>query len=588
MALPDSFLQELVSRNNIEDVISSYVRLKKQGRGAAGLCPFHGEKTPSFVVYTDTNSFFCFGCSAGGDVITFIMRIENLSYIDAVKFLAARVGLEVPESNRINDVVSKLRSRVLEANRSAARYFHRMLYSPIGATALEYFHRRGYSDSTIKKFGMGYAPDGWTGLTDTLRGEGFNDDEMTAAFLSGRSRKNTERLFDIFRNRVMIPIIDTRGNVVAFGGRVLDDSKPKYINTSDTLAYKKTNNLFALNFAKASKAGKLILCEGYMDVIALHQAGFDNAVASLGTAFTKEHARLISQYAEEVVLVFDADEAGRKGSQNAIDILRVTGVRIQVISIPDGKDPDDFIKTYGPERFKLLMEQAPNDVEYRLLNLGLHFMLDTPDGKRNYLQKAAQQLAHLSSPIERDVYAGRLAAQLDVNKTAILSEVKYIAERNAKKQIKSPLANELRRAGQATGKANTDAEKHPRAAQAEELLIGMMILDPSLILRVADKLPPENMITKFNSTLYACIVERRRQELSVELPMLMTDYDTDGMAYVSRIVQNARILVPTVEQAEEYISVILDERQKLSHGDINSMSDDEVRDMMAAMKREKS
>ena len=588
MALPDSFLQELVSRNNIEDVISSYVRLKKQGRGAVGLCPFHGEKTPSFVVYTDTQSFFCFGCSAGGDVITFIMRIENLSYIDAVKFLAARVGLEVPESNRVNDAVSKLRSRVLEANRAAARYFYQMLYSPAGATALEYFHRRGYTDNTIKKFGMGYAPDGWTGLTDALRSKGFSDDELTAAFLSGRSRKNSERLFDIFRNRVMVPIIDTRGNVVAFGGRVLDDSKPKYINTSDTLAFKKTNNLFALNFAKASKAGKLILCEGYMDVIALHQAGFDNAVASLGTAFTKEHARLISQYAEEVVLVFDADEAGRKGSQNAIDILRVTGVRIQVISIPEGKDPDEFIKTYGPERFKLLMEQAPNDVEYRLLNLGLHFMLDTPDGKRNYLQKAAQQLAYLSSPIERDVYAGRLAAQLDVSKAAILSEVKYIADRNAKKQMKSPLANELRRTEQATGKANADAEKHPRAAQAEELLIGMIILDPSLILPVAEKLPPEDMITKFNSTLYACIVERRRQELSVELPMLTAGYDTDGMAYVSRMVQNVRKLIPTIEQADEYISVILDERQKLNHGDISQMSAYEYRDMLAARKPEKS
>ena len=334
MALPDMFLQELISRNPITDVVSSYVRLRQRGRTAVGLCPFHGEKTPSFTVYPETSSFYCFGCGAGGDTITFIKKIENLSYIDAVRFLADRCGMKMPD-DKTDDAVSRLRMRILEANRDAARFFHRMLYSPEGREGLEYFYKRGYTDKTIRRFGLGYAP-GNNSLLHEMRRMGYKDDELTAAFLAARSKRNNQ-LYDIFQRRVIIPIIDIRGNVIAFGGRVLDDSKPKYINTSDTLVFKKSNGLFALNFAKASKEGSIILCEGYMDVISLHQAGFQNAVAALGTSFTKEHALLLSRYANEAILIFDADSAGQKGAQRAISYLRQSGIHIRVVTIPEDR-----------------------------------------------------------------------------------------------------------------------------------------------------------------------------------------------------------------------------------------------------------
>ncbi|MBQ3259296.1 MAG: DNA primase, partial [Clostridia bacterium] len=358
--LPDSFIQELIAKNDIESVVSSYVSLKRRGRNLVGLCPFHGEKTPSFNLYPETASFYCFGCGAGGDVITFIKRIENLSYIDAVKFLADRVGMTMPE-HTFDDTAAKQRVRILEANREAARIYHKCLYSEQGKMALDYYHSRGYTDATIRHFGLGYAPDSFWFLRDELRKKGFHDEELRVAWLCGRSQKGS--IYDLFRNRVMIPIIDVRGNVIAFGGRVLDDSKPKYLNSGDTLVFKKTNNLFALNFAKQGKTDNLILCEGYMDVIALHQAGFTNAVAALGTSFTMEHARLLARYTDEVVLVFDADAAGQKGAQRAIGMLREIGMRVRLITVPDGKDPDEFIKRNGAERFKLLLDRAANDVE---------------------------------------------------------------------------------------------------------------------------------------------------------------------------------------------------------------------------------
>ncbi len=332
--LPDSFLQELVAKNDIESVVSAYVSLKRRGRNLVGLCPFHGEKTPSFNLYPETSSFYCFGCGAGGDVITFIRRIENLSYIDAVKLLADRAGMTVPEQDR-NDAGAKQRMRILEANREAARLFHACLYSSGGREALEYYYSRGYTDATIRHFGLGYAPQSFDFVRDNLRKKGFHDEELVLAWLCARNRSGNG-IHDIFRNRVIIPIIDVRGNVIAFGGRVLDDSKPKYLNSGETQVFKKTNNLFALNFAKQSKQDRLILCEGYMDVIALHQAGFDNAVAALGTSFTADHARLLSRYTEEVVLIFDADAAGKKGAQRAIGLLRETGLRIRLVTIPDG------------------------------------------------------------------------------------------------------------------------------------------------------------------------------------------------------------------------------------------------------------
>ena len=442
MALPDSFIQELLSKNNIESVASSYVAFKRRGRNLVGLCPFHGEKTASFNLYPETNSFYCFGCGAGGDVITFIKRIENLDYIDAVKFLADRSGVKMPEQTHENDQISRLRLRILEANREAARIFHAALYRPEGKVALDYYHSRGYTDATIKHFGLGFAPAEWDYLLKALRQKGFKDDELIAAFLAARGRNGGT--YDVFRNRVMIPIIDIRGNVVGFGGRVLDDSKPKYINTESTLAFSKSRNLFALNFAK--NAGReLNLCEGYMDVIAMHQAGFTNTVAALGTSFPEEQMQLIARYADRINLIFDADGAGQKATRRAIDNLRKTGLDVRVVTIPNGKDPDEFIKNNGAAAFKLLLDRAANAVEHRLLELGKNHNLQTSEGKLAYYHEAAKLLAVLDSPVERDLYAGRLSEILSVSKEAILQEIDSVRQKKPQADSGRHSAGILRR-----------------------------------------------------------------------------------------------------------------------------------------------
>ena len=585
MPLPDSFLQELIARNDMESVASSYVTLRRRGRNLVGLCPFHGEKTPSSTVYPETASFYCFGCGAGGDVITFIKKIENLDYIDAVKLLADRAGMKMPE-NDINDATSRLRTRILEANREAARLFHAWLYAPEGKVGLEYFHNRGYTDATIRHFGLGYAPDSFRMLRDALRQKGFKDEELVAAFLEKRSTRpgSSGNLFDIFRGRVMIPIIDIRGNVIAFGGRVLDDSKPKYLNSSDTLAFKKTDNLFALNFAKAANNRTLILCEGYMDVIALHQAGFTNAVAALGTSFTANHAHLVSRYADEAVLIFDADAAGQKGTQRAINLLRGTGVNIRVVTIPDGKDPDEFIKKNGPERFRLLLERAANDVEYRLIELGQRHMLGTSDGRVGYLREAAELLAGLASPIERDVYAGKLATELSVSKDAILQQVNYSLQKKRKQQKDRQLSQIVRNTENTMRRVNPEADKHVRAVSAEEGLIGLLLLHPDFIRPVAESLPPERMATTFNRRLYQLLIDRQKNGLLVELSFLSADYNEEEMAYISRMVRDARDRETSLAEAQRYAEILREEYRLRGLEDPAALPEEKIHEVLAAMR----
>lgn len=583
--LPDSFLQELNAKNDIESVVTSYVPMKRRGRNLVGLCPFHGEKTPSFNLYPETNSFYCFGCGAGGDVITFIRKIENLSYMDAVKFLADRAGMAMPEQS-YNDVGAKQRLRVLEANREAARLYNAFLYSADGRVGLEYYHSRGYSDAVIKRFGLGYAPQSFDFLRDALRKKGFHDEELVLAWLCARS-KNGRGIYDIFRNRVMIPIIDVRGNVIAFGGRVLDDSKPKYLNTGDTLVFKKTNNLFALNFAKQGKADHLILCEGYMDVIAMHQAGFTNAVAALGTSFTAEHARLMSRYTDEVVLIFDADAAGQKGAQRAIGLLRDVGLRVRLVTIPDGKDPDEFIKNNGPERFKLLVDRAANDVEYRLMELGKRHLLNTSDGKVNYLKDATQLLAGLSSPLERDVYIGRLAADLGVSKTALQSQLDFQIKRQRKQQEERRLSQTIKQSEATVGKVNPDAQKYVRGASAEEALLGMLLLHPDYLTAVVPLLSPSEMITPFNQRVYEELLRRYHEGLAIELPYMSELYEPEEMAYITKMVREARehVSAHTVEEAKRYVSVIKSERELAALREPTSLSPEEIQEKLKAMKQ---
>ena len=369
MALGEEFLSELRMRTDIENLISSYVVLKRRGKTLVGLCPFHNEKTPSFTVYPESQSFYCFGCGSGGDAVTFLRKIENLDYIDAVKALADKAGMTMPDEGGYDKTISDKRRRILEANRAAARYFHSCLMAPEGREALEYLLRRGLTKKTIASFGLGFAPNSWHSLIDHMRSLGFTRQELVSANLANESIKNDRKnVYDNFRKRLMFPVIDIRGNVVAFGGRVLDDSKPKYINTSDTLVYKKGQGIFALNLAKnGNSERKLILAEGYMDVIALHQAGFTNAVACLGTALTKEQAGIIARYADEVILSYDNDGAGQAAATRAIQIFSKTGIKIRVLSLSGGKDPDEIIKNHGPERFRALLQGAANDTEYKIL-----------------------------------------------------------------------------------------------------------------------------------------------------------------------------------------------------------------------------
>ena len=436
--LPDDFIQQIRDHNEIESVISGYMELRRRGKTLTGLCPFHNEKTPSFTVYPETNSYYCFGCGAGGDVVTFIRNIENLDYIEAIKLLADRSGLKMPDAE-YDDSASNLRRRVFEANRAAARFYHETLYKEEGKQQLSYLLNRGVSPAMIKHFGLGAAPDDWHALENALREQGFRRDELVAANLLRVSEKDGKRYYyDAFRAKVMYPVIDLRGNVVAFGGRVLDNSKPKYINTSDTLVYKKSKELFALNFAKNGNERKLILCEGYMDVIALHQAGYTNAVAGLGTALTPEQVSLISRYADEVALCYDSDEAGQKAVRAAMSLFSKTGVKVKIIRLSGGKDPDEIIKTHGKEMFSKLLDKADNDTEYKLSKLREKYIVETDDGKLNFLREASKLLVY-SDSIERDVYALRLADELGVSKDAILQQISQLARKENYRKSKTEL-----------------------------------------------------------------------------------------------------------------------------------------------------
>ena len=386
--IPQEYIQEVVRRNDIEDIVGQYVQLRRRGRTLTGLCPFHNEKTPSFVVYPDTQSFYCFGCGAAGDVISFVRKYNNLGYVETVKQLASRAGMPLPEED---DKESRARQRLLEINRCAARYFYEQLNArtPEAALARRYWReKRGLSDAAIRRFGLGYAPEDFTGLLHYLRRLGFSEEELEYSGLVKRSAKGN--LYDIFRHRVMVPIIDVRGAIIAFGGRVLDDSKPKYINSPETMVYKKSRTLFALNVAKKSPNKRYILCEGYMDVISMHEAGFDTAVCACGTALTPEQVKLLTEYADEVVLSYDSDEAGQKATARSLAMFTDADIKVRVLSYQGAKDPDEFIKKYGRERFAMLLDGSADPTEFQLKKAAANYDLRDSAGRLNYLKDASE------------------------------------------------------------------------------------------------------------------------------------------------------------------------------------------------------
>lgn len=588
MALPSGFLSELKMRSDITDIVSSYVNLKRRGRNMVGLCPFHSEKTPSFNIYPENGSFFCFGCGVGGDVITFIMKIENLDYIEAVRLLANRAGLPMPEDS-FDDGVSKLKGRILEANREAARFFHAQLMSEGGRTAQEYLQGRALSRQTVIHFGLGYAPQSRFALSDHLRKKGFKDEEIVAANLAFQ-RSGGKGIVDRFSDRVMFPIIDLRGNVIAFGGRILTDQKPKYLNTSDTLVFKKSSNLFSLNNAKNTGLRTLILCEGYMDVIALNAAGFHNAVATLGTALTTEQALLMKRYADEVIICYDADEAGQKATAKAIDILRSAGLVIRILSIPDGKDPDEFIRKNGergPAAFKNLLESSGDDVEYRLAKLRLSHDLNRPDSKASYMKEALRIIAGLDSFVEQDIYCSKLADELSVRKDAVLEDLNRLKASKrrdyAQKEYKKISAELTAR----DEKLNPQRRENVRAAKAEEMLISYIFHNPDMLTKASELITSDDFVTDFNRRFYAYISEKIRAGVTPDLNVSQ-DFTSDEVSRFYSIINSYNSQTATFVAMKEYIDTIHFEKHKLSKKDLSDMSPEEIMQRLKNSKKPKN
>ena len=589
MALPEDFLDELRSKNDITSVISMYANLKKRGRNYVCKCPFHNDSTPSFTVYPDTESFYCFGCAAGGDVISFIMRAEQLVYIDAVKYLAQRAGMQMPE-NKYDDSFSKLRLRLFEANREAARFYHSQFYTESGYRGLDYLRSRQLSDQTINKFGLGFAPDSWTALTDHLLAKKFTSYELLQANLCIESKKGS--LIDRFRNRVMFPIIDLKGNVIAFGGRIMTDEKPKYLNTSDTPVFKKGEGLFAFNIAKNSKSDKFILCEGYMDVIALHQAGFDFAVAALGTALTSEQARMLKKYKETVVLCYDSDNAGQLATQRAIGILRKENVNVKVLQIPEGKDPDEYIKRNGSDgavKFKLLLDSIESDIDYKIEQLETRFDITDASGKFQFLDQAAKMLAEIKNDIERNIYASKLCEKYKVSAQDFEMQLaKYVRSnvykssreefKRVKKQITEsvPVSNGVQGGGLST-----------RAVRAEEALISYLMHNPDMVQSVTDRVPSEKISHEFNRRVYNALTERILSGKSANFVDFSGEFTKDENAYIASVFARFSNELNVPQAVDEYISVILEENEKKSAAQLAELPPEDIQKYFDEMKARK-
>jgi len=558
MAFPPAFLDELTARNPIEDVVGQYVTLKRSGSNLFGLCPFHGEKTASFSVAPDKGIYYCFGCHKGGSVINFQMEIEGLSYPDAVHALAKRAGLEVPEDEQYQSRYRQ-QERQWALHKEAARFFHSQLYAPVGREALEYALGRGMNKYILTTFGVGYAPDSWDGLVNALRKKGYTEEEIRQSGLVSISKKNGN-CFDRFRDRLMFPIIDVRGNVIAFGGRVIrkDSDAAKYLNSPETLIFNKRKNLFGLNLAKKTKHPYFILVEGNIDVVALHQYGFDNAVASLGTSLTEEQAALLSKYTDQVVLIYDGDNAGQNATRRAIPILEKAGIQVKVLQLRDAKDPDEFLKKFGPDRFKLLLEESSNRVEYQLNAILKKYDLRDDDQKVKYLQESAELICTLGSSVQREVYSGRVAEVAKISMEAMKLEVgrafKRRIAREKKKQEKIDLAPVKNRQPQ-VGKIRYN---NVRSAMAEEMVLALCLRESALLDHTAG-LKPEMFSSELLGKVFSQLLSRHGNGLEVSLSGL-TDLTSEEMSHIAGILQ--RQTGPVNEQALlDCIRTIQDESQ---------------------------
>ena len=561
----DDFLAQLRNRCDIEDIIGRYVQLKKTGSSTVGLCPFHSERTPSFHVSGRKQMFYCFGCHKGGDVITFIMEAEHLPYVDAVVFLANMVGLPVPQKNVFDTEIAELRKRVLEINRAAARFYFDTLFTAEGSAGLEYFKRRQLSQTTIRRFGLGYAPDAWDSLLKHLLAKGYALDDIKAAGLAIQSKTGGKH-FDRFRSRCMFPIIDHRGNVIGFGGRTMDANNPaKYLNSSENLVFKKGQNLFALNMAKNTKADCLILCEGYMDVISLHQAGFDNAVASLGTALTPDQARLMRRYTENVVVCYDSDAAGKKATQRALEILPTAGLNVRVVTVTGGKDPDEMMKEEGgKEKFRRLLDAAFNSVDYRFSETLAKYDISVDTEKIECLKKMAEIIAPLPSPAERDVYAAKIAEIMQVDKQAVVAEINQRRRRMQRYKEKEEQKKQLSVLTDTGDKINPQRPKYLKAAKAEEDLLSVLINLPEKAEKITSRITEEDFVTDFNRRVFIALKEKIAQDPTAEHLLNIAQYfNPDEMSHINMFMAGIETISVTDAAIDGAINILKTEKKKI-------------------------
>ena len=567
MRFSENFVQEVVDRTDIEELVGRYVDLKRSGSNLMGRCPFHSEKTPSFSVSTTKKMFFCFGCHAGGSVITFVQKAENLDFPDAVEYLANRAGLPLPkESEQRNGDAGVSRRRVYEMNLEAAKFFRSCLFDErFGAAGMRYFcEDRGLSVATVKHFGLGFAPNSFNLLTDHMHRLGYTDEELIAACLCGKSQKNG-RTYDYFRNRVMFPIIDPSGNVVAFGGRVMDDSKPKYLNSSDTPAFKKSKHLFALNFAKNCCAEKMVLCEGYMDVIALHAAGFEYAVATLGTAITPEHARVFSKYTQKVIISYDSDEAGQNAANKAMRILGEVGMDVRVLKMNGAKDPDEYIRKFGADRFRRVLDESRTGFDHKSEQILSRYDLSVGSDRIKASNEICALIAEYWSGVEREVYISQVAGKLGLSPEVLKNSVEQIR----RKQTRAHVAKESREA-QASVKnfgdrINPDAAKNPRATSAEDTVLGLLLGFEEYRNAVENQeieLAEDDFVTAFNRRVFASVMRLHQGEGGFRPELLGIEFSPDEMGRIEKTEMARSQLAHSTEIFRSAVRVLKDAKKK--------------------------
>lgn len=582
--IPHEYIEELTRRVDIVDLVGSYVQLKRKGRLYSGLCPFHSEKTPSFYVYPDTQSFYCFGCGAGGSAVSFMQKMDNISYTEAVKLLGERAGMPAPTED---DKTGRLRGRILSMNKEAARFFHACLNSTVeeARQARAYWRRRGLDDKTIVKFGLGYAPDDGQALYQYLRDKGYNQQELDASGLFKRSQSG--RIYCLFWKRVITPIFDLRGNVIAFGGRVLDDSKPKYVNSPETLVYHKSDTVFALQLAKRSAARRYVLCEGYMDVITMQQAGIDTAVCACGTALTPDQVRLISQYAEEVILCYDSDEAGQKATLRSLELFRSSPVKVGVLQIPGAKDPDEYIKKYGPERFQALLDGVGSALDFRLENLRRKYDLKEDSQRLQYVKEAVEMLAQRSNPTEREVYAGRLAEQTDISKAAILAQLAQAGQ-----QVGRRHRREQNRAILHSGEMDTIEVPYSAGgrqalgvASAQQRLLAAVLREPRYLPQVQAGLQPEQFLMPLHQQIYQAMLDTAARGEDLTLAVLHQTLSEEALHELSRLAAQYSDVNCTPEDIRLYLDRIARGTPKASKA--AEMSNDELTRYLQSMREQK-